>query len=268
MSESKITLGLEYLIYGNNEKPVNKTFVFNDGGAREAGFKGRADDCVCRSFAIVSGKSYNEVADLIKEFSKRERKSKRKRNKSTVRSGVYKATVKKVAEAQADLSKLNSVLEKQDLLLKLIYNVESNYLDYLDDDVLCKTIIKNCFTTLQPASIEFWLTRDIILRETQIDLWLEPLLFIKKSVDFILEIIRKSATFNDKLAEKGFFIEKLDPKKNILLVRVTLTSDLYYYPQISVGKQRLNIMFMSKDDKNNLVRYKEDVPFILTTCVL
>lgn len=181
---------------------------------------------------------------------------------------TYFIKIKKVAEAQADLSKLNSVLEKQDLLLKLIYNVESNYLDYLDDDVLCKTIIKNCFTTLQPASIEFWLTRDIILRETQIDLWLEPLLFIKKSVDFILEIIRKSAIFNDKLAEKGFFIEKLDPKKNILLVRVTLTSDLYYYPQISVGKQRLNIMFMSKDDKNNLVRYKEDVPFILTTCVL
>tara|TARA_Y100000996_G_scaffold303774_1_gene241057 strand:+ start:306 stop:1079 length:774 start_codon:yes stop_codon:yes gene_type:complete len=181
---------------------------------------------------------------------------------------TYFIKIKKVAEAQADLSKLNSVLEKQDLLLKLIYNVESNYLDYLDDDVLCKTIIKNCFTTLQPASIEFWLTRDIVLRETQIDLWLEPLLFIKKSVDFILEIIRKSATFNDKLAEKGFFIEKLDPKKNILLVRVTLTSDLYYYPQISVGKQRLNIMFMSKDDKNNLVRYKEDVPFILTTCVL
>ena len=181
---------------------------------------------------------------------------------------TYFIKIKKVAEAQADQSKLNSVLEKQDLLLKLIYNVESNYLDYLDDDVLCKTIIKNCFTTLQPASIEFWLTRDIVLWETQIDLWLEPLLFIKKSVDFILEIIRKSATFNDKLAEKGFFIEKLDPKKNILLVRVTLTSDLYYYPQISVGKQRLNIMFMSKDDKNNLVRYKEDVPFILTTCVL
>ncbi len=85
---------------------------------------------------------------------------------------------------------------------------------------------------------------------------------------FILEIIRKSASFNDKLAEKGFFIEKLDPKKNILLIRVTLTSDLYYYPQISVGKQRLNIMFMSKDDKNNLLRFQEDVSFILTTCVL
>jgi cell division protein ZapD len=97
---------------------------------------------------------------------------------------------------------------------------------------------------------------------------LEPLLFIKKSIDFILHIIRKSGNFIDKLAEKGFYIEKLDPKKNILLIRITLTSDLYYYPQISVGKQRLNIMFMSKDDKNNLIRHKDDVQFILTTCVL
>ena len=81
-------------------------------------------------------------------------------------------------------------------------------------------------------------------------------------------MVRKSGRFDDKLAEKGFFIEKLDPKKNILLIRVTLTSDLYYYPQISVGKQRLNIMFMTKDDKNNLISHKEDVSFILTTCIL
>ena len=153
-------------------------------------------------------------------------------------------------------------------MLQLIYGIEGNYLEYLENDILCKTIFKNCYSTLQPTSVEFWLSRDIILRETQIDLWLEPILFVKKSIDFILEIIRKSGTFNDKLAEKGFFIEKLDPKKNILLIRLTLTSDLYYYPQISVGKQRLNIMFMSKDDKNNLIRYQDDVPFILTTCIL
>ncbi len=169
---------------------------------------------------------------------------------------------------QADSNKLNSVLEKQNLLLKLIHNIESNYLDYLEHDILFKTILKNCFTQLQPASIEFWLSRDILIRETQIDLWLEPLVFIKRSIDFILEVIRKSGRFEDRMAEKGFFIEKLDPKKNILLIRVTLTSDLYYYPQISVGKQRLTIMFMTKDDKNNLVPHQEDLSFILTTCSL
>ena len=169
---------------------------------------------------------------------------------------------------QADSSKLNSVLEKQSQLLKLIYSIEINYLDHLERDILFKTILKNSFTQLQPASIDFWLSRDILNRETQIDLWLEPLIFIKRSIDFILEVIRKSGRFEDRVAEKGFFVEKLDPKKNILLVRVTLTSDLYYYPQISVGKQRLTIMFMTKDDKNNLIPYQEDLTFILTTCSL
>ena len=93
-------------------------------------------------------------------------------------------------------------------------------------------------------------------------------MFIKKSIDFILEIIRKSGNFQDKFAEKGFYIEKLNPKKNILLVRITLTTDLYYFPQVSVGKQRINIMFMTKDETNNFVKYQEDVSFLLTLCSL
>ena len=220
-------------------------------------------------FKSKDNKSENYVAllalcELYEVLSRGDIKSELIREIETQNS--YFEKIKEIP--QADSSKLNSVLEKQNLLLKSIYNIESNYLDYLEHDILFKTILKNCFTQLQPASIDFWLSRDILIRETQIDLWLEPLIFIKRSIDFILEVIRKSGRFEDRMAEKGFFIEKLDIKKNILLIRVTLTSDLYYYPQISVGKQRLTIMFMTKDDKNNLVPYQEDLNFILTTCSL
>jgi cell division protein ZapD len=220
-------------------------------------------------FKSKDNKSENYVAllalcELYEILSRSDIKSELIREIETQNS--YFEKIKEIP--QADSSKLNSVLEKQNLLLKSIYNIESNYLDYLEHDILFKTILKNCFTQLQPASIDFWLSRDILIRETQIDLWLEPLIFIKRSIDFILEVIRKSGRFEDRMAEKGFFIEKLDIKKNILLIRVTLTSDLYYYPQISVGKQRLTIMFMTKDDKNNLVPYQEDLNFILTTCSL
>ncbi len=220
-------------------------------------------------FKSKDNKSENYVAllalcELYEILSRSDIKSELIREIETQNS--YFQKIKEIP--QTDSSKLNSVLEKQNLLLKLIYNVESNYLDYLEHDILFKTILKNCFTQLQPASIDFWLSRDILIRETQIDLWLEPLIFIKRSIDFILEVIRKSGRFEDRMAEKGFFIEKLDAKRNILLIRVTLTSDLYYYPQISVGKQRLTIMFMTKDDKNNLVPYQEDLNFILTTCSL
>lgn len=36
-------------------------FVYDDGGRAEAGFKGDADDCVCRAVAIVTGKPYRDV---------------------------------------------------------------------------------------------------------------------------------------------------------------------------------------------------------------
>jgi len=169
---------------------------------------------------------------------------------------------------QADSDKITSILEKQRLLLDLLHGTQSNYIDYLSNDVLFKTIQKNYSSQIQPASVDFWLSRDIAWRVNIIDLWIEPILFIKKSIEFILELIRKSGQFSDKLAEKGFYIDKLDPKKNILLVRITLTTDLYYFPQISVGKQRLNIMFMTKDELNNFTKYQEDVSFLLTLCSL
>jgi hypothetical protein len=36
-------------------------FTRNDGGRKDAGFKGDAGDCVCRAVAIASGLSYAEV---------------------------------------------------------------------------------------------------------------------------------------------------------------------------------------------------------------
>ena len=131
-----------------------------------------------------------------------------------------------------------------------------------------KQFIKTFRSPLQPAAVDYWLTRDSVWRTNNFDLWIEPLKFIKESTNFILTLIRKSGNFQDKNAEKGFYIQKLDQNKNIQLVRITLSSDVYYYPQISVGKQRINIMFMTKDEANNLVQYQEDVPFLLTICCL
>ena len=167
---------------------------------------------------------------------------------------------------KADSDKLKSILEKQKMLLDMLHGVQSNYLDFLTNDVLFKTFQKNYRSQIQPSSVDFWLSRDVAWRSNIIDLWIEPLLFIKKSIDFILELIRKSGNFEDKFAERGFYIEKLNPKKNILLVRITLTTDLYYFPQVSVGKQRINIMFMTKDETNSFVQYQEDVSFLLTLC--
>ena len=45
-------------------------FNYNDGGRKDAGYKGDAGDCVCRSIAIVTGKPYKEVYDSLNQISK------------------------------------------------------------------------------------------------------------------------------------------------------------------------------------------------------
>lgn len=77
-------------------------FIFDDGGRSKAGFKGNAGDCCARAFSIATGRPYQEVYDLINEFSAKERKGTRKRGMSNARNGVHKATAQKVAYALND----------------------------------------------------------------------------------------------------------------------------------------------------------------------
>ena len=81
------------------ENFMTKNFVYNDGGRRKAGYSGATGDCVCRAIAIASEKPYQEVYDAINECAKKERRSKRRRGKSSARSGVYKATIHRLLDA-------------------------------------------------------------------------------------------------------------------------------------------------------------------------
>ena len=74
------------------------SFVYDDGGRAAAGFKGTTDDCVCRAISIAVQLPYKEVYDLINEFGKRERSSKRRSGKSSARTGVYKSTERNIME--------------------------------------------------------------------------------------------------------------------------------------------------------------------------
>ena len=70
-------------------------FNYNDGG-RSKYFEGKTGDCVCRAIAIANDMDYMDVYNLIKEYSKDEKITKRRKRKSNSRTGVYKDTTKKI----------------------------------------------------------------------------------------------------------------------------------------------------------------------------
>ncbi len=65
-------------------------FVFHNGGRAAAGYKGKTGDCVTRSIAIATGKTYQQIYDALNQFAETERIGKRKRKRSNSRTGVFR----------------------------------------------------------------------------------------------------------------------------------------------------------------------------------
>lgn len=97
-----------------NQAIVNQAvkFVHNDGGRAAAGYKGTTGDCATRALAIASGKSYQEVYDLINNLALQERPRRAKRiitatgikalpagPRSNAREGVFRGTFDKAVKA-------------------------------------------------------------------------------------------------------------------------------------------------------------------------
>lgn len=73
--------------------PDSPPFRYDDGGRADAGYRGYTGDCACRAIAIVTGRPYAEVYDMIVRWGRTERRSKRKRSRSHPRTGVYATTM-------------------------------------------------------------------------------------------------------------------------------------------------------------------------------
>jgi hypothetical protein len=74
-------------------------FILHDGGRAAAGFKGKTGDCVTRSIAIATKRTYQEVYDALNHLARAERISKRKRRRSSSRSGVFRQTYQAYLES-------------------------------------------------------------------------------------------------------------------------------------------------------------------------
>lgn len=71
-------------------------YQHHDGGRAAAGFKGSTGDCATRAIAIATGLDYQEAYDLVNKHGKSERKSKKRRSKSSARTGVYGPTMRRI----------------------------------------------------------------------------------------------------------------------------------------------------------------------------
>jgi hypothetical protein len=75
-------------------------WVYNNGGRAAAGYKGVTRDCVCRAIAIAAQLPYQQVYDELNALGQAERSSRRrKRKKSSARTGIYIPTIRRYMES-------------------------------------------------------------------------------------------------------------------------------------------------------------------------
>ena len=75
------------------EKTIMNDFLQDDGGRKDAGYRGTTGDCVVRAIAIGTAKPYQEVYDALNGMTKFENNCKQR--KSNARTGVRRSTLKK-----------------------------------------------------------------------------------------------------------------------------------------------------------------------------
>tara|TARA_Y100000389_G_scaffold52091_1_gene47875 strand:- start:5343 stop:6104 length:762 start_codon:yes stop_codon:yes gene_type:complete len=166
----------------------------------------------------------------------------------------------------SDKTKLNSIMEKQDVILSDLHALETNYLEALNHDEFFQFNVKH-YDTLS-TELDYWLTRDHSMRINHINLWLEVLKPIENSIYFCLEILRRSSETSELSATNGFYLLKLEVEKKIRLLRITMHSDNYYFPRISLGPHRATVTFMTLNEDNKLIQLKDNVTFVIDLCYI
>ena len=115
----------------------------------------------------------------------------------------------------------------------------------------------------------FWLTKPPAQRNAQLQQWLSDLRIIQEAIAMVLGVIRESAAPMKATAPGGFYQQPLDTTVSCHMIRILLTGETPFYPEISAGRHRFTIRFL--EQRSTLMRpiqTETDVAFKLERCII
>lgn len=105
-------------------------------------------------------------------------------------------------------------------------------------------------------------------QKQQILKWVNQLTSARSAIDITLKLIRSSTGFGQQSAPQGFYQQSLDNGQSHQLIRVKVTKDAEYYPEISGGKHRFTVRFMAFDIEQRAKQISADIEFSLSCCAM
>jgi cell division protein ZapD len=115
----------------------------------------------------------------------------------------------------------------------------------------------------------FWLSRPVNERHAVLQAWITPFAKIYAAVADILTLIRESATPQKTHASAGYYQQSLNVNQPYQMIRILLSVNAGYYPEVSAGKHRFAVRFLRQITlETRSVPIEEDFDFALACCAL
>lgn len=180
----------------------------------------------------------------------------------------------KIANNQKiDHSKLERILSKLNAIGDELYSTSGKIGYSLMENELFKCIsqrstIPGGTCAFDLPAYHYWLQQDESRRKQDLEHWLQPFGTIRTAIDLLLNFIRQSAAPTLEQGQAGFFQKTLDHSLPFQLLRVGLKRSQPCFAEISGGKHRFTIRFMTSNAGERPTQTDEDVSFQLTCCML
>lgn len=113
-----------------------------------------------------------------------------------------------------------------------------------------------------------WLARPPEERITSLESWLNTFDIYRESIEVLLKNLRESASIVDVTAKEGFYQQGLDSSMPVQLIRVFIAPESPFYAELSGGKHRFSVRFMTADNYERPIPLSQNIEFQLACCVL
>ena len=114
----------------------------------------------------------------------------------------------------------------------------------------------------------YWLQQPTEVRHNELSDWLEDFSHIRTVTGLLLDLARKNAKEEEKMAVHGFHQELLDPQANLRMIRIGIPKHIPAFPETSVGRHFLSVRFFVPEIEKRPSQYPENMPFWIAYCNL
>jgi cell division protein ZapD len=172
-----------------------------------------------------------------------------------------------------DSAKLGSLMQQLDELSRSLIDSSGKIGQRLRDIELLNNLRTHFATPGGACSFDipifhYWLQQPADIRKNTLLEWLSDFHEIRTIVALVLELVRNSTKIEEKMAVHGFHQELLDSQLNLRMIRIGIADEIPAYPEVSIGRHFFSVRFYSPHIATRPTQYAENMPFLVTYCVV